>query len=324
MAQHSASLAVGGGNCRRFRWIGCVVAVCGMLAGCNLTGTPQLTLGGSERSKPTVNDLVDHIACEVFQAIKTHTIDPLYLRSYTPEFAKFKRSETADQRLWLKLIENNFVATVSFQLQVTNTEGINPSLNFINPFLPVATSGVGNVGAGTPFAGNFTLAVNGQLDGSQDRSFTFNYNLPMATLYRYFEDPENELVSPDGQKKYIYRTADKQLQFDCQSGFGLGGDLGLEEIIANGLSATDRTAFFNLYSAPTDSLASDKKALAPRTNASPPMLAMTAFSGPAKIAAETAAAAGAAAGSALAGSAMPGITPMASSATFRSQLDFIV
>src|SRR3954454_23136821 len=77
MAQHSASLAVGGGNCRRFRWIGCLVAVCGMLAGCNLTGTPQLTLGGSERSKPTVNDLVDHIACEVFQAIKTHTIDPL-------------------------------------------------------------------------------------------------------------------------------------------------------------------------------------------------------------------------------------------------------
>src|SRR4051812_47085367 len=171
MAQHSASLAVGGGNCRRFRWIGCVVAVCGMLAGCNLTGTPQLLLGGSERSKPTVNDLVDHIACEVFQAMKIHTIDPRYMSSHTSEFANFKRNATADQKLWLRLIENNFVAAVAFQLQVTNNEGINPSLNFINPFLPVTTPGVGNVGTGTPFTGNFTLAVNGQLDGSQDRSF---------------------------------------------------------------------------------------------------------------------------------------------------------
>src|SRR5436305_14309885 len=171
--QNSAPFAGGGGKWELSQALGCLLAGLALLAGCNFSGTPQLTLGGSERSKPTVNDLVDHIACEVFQAIKTHTIDPLYLRSYTPEFAKFKRSETADQRLWLKLIENNFVAAVSFQLQVTNTEGINPSLNFINPFIPVATSGVGNLGPGTPFAGHFTLAVNGKLVGSHARPSTF-------------------------------------------------------------------------------------------------------------------------------------------------------
>src|SRR5215208_2127821 len=234
MAQHNRPPSAGSvRKSQPSRAIGCLVAGLAVLAGCNFTGTPQFALGGSERSKPTVNDLVDHIACEVFQAIKTHTIDPRYVRSYTPEFASFNKTATGEQKLWLKLVEYNFVAAVAFQLQVTNTEGINTSLNFINPFLPVATPGVGNVGTGTPFAGNFTPAVTGQLDGSQDRSFTFNYNLPMATLYRYFQDPENELVSADGQKKYIYRTADKELQFDCQSGIGLGGDLGLEEIIGN-------------------------------------------------------------------------------------------
>src|SRR5437868_3431338 len=130
MAHHnSAPLAGSSEKCQLPRAIGCLVAGLAVLAGCNFSGTPQFALGGSEGSRPTVNDLVDHIACEVFQAIKTHTIDPRFVRSYTPELANFNKTATGEQKLWLKLVEYNFVAAVAFQLQVTNTEGINPCVD---------------------------------------------------------------------------------------------------------------------------------------------------------------------------------------------------
>jgi hypothetical protein len=39
---------------------------------------------------------------------------------YTKKLDSYKSKETDDQKLWLKLIEDNFVAAVSLQLQVTN------------------------------------------------------------------------------------------------------------------------------------------------------------------------------------------------------------
>jgi len=143
--------------------------------------------------------------------------------------------------LWSHLIKDYFVSAVILNLQVTNNEGFNPSINLITPFHPVPAP-AGQLGSGgTPatFLGNFTLALSGQLDGSQNRTFTQNYLVDLAPLWK--APPENCLP-----------------QVDLTS--PLKGDLGLQEVIIDGMWGLDTAKGYNIYKIPTD-LESEQEAV---------------------------------------------------------------
>jgi hypothetical protein len=188
-------------------------------------------------------------------------------------------------KMWEHLLEDNFVASINLQLQVTNSEGLNPSVSLPTPFNPLPTAGLGTP---TPFVGNFTLAVSGQLDGSQYRSFSLAFFVDMARLYKLLEiDPRDSLGNPipslsvalneDKTVKEISHirganhivgpapdhSADR-IVFDCNFGKTLSGDLGFEEILESGLSAIDRISLVNIYSGqPSSDMASPRIAEGP-------------------------------------------------------------
>jgi hypothetical protein len=123
-----------------------------------------------------------------------------------------------------ELRNNLYVAYASLTLDVTNTQGLTPTLNFIHPYASPST--------------NFTGSIGGQLTGTQHRNITQNFTI--ALVY-----DEVKL---------------KSLERECQepnAGNGLRGDLGLKPIIAAGLKQT--SAGFKIFPLPLpdDKAASD-------------------------------------------------------------------
>ncbi len=244
-----------------------------MLSACSISnGKPYFNItGGADATRPTVNDLVDHIACELAASMYRHLHDPSDRHSVvTP-------SGTPEDVLWDRLLEDNFVANVSLGLQVTNNEGLNPSLTFPMPYNPIPIPGLPG-GMLQSFSGNFTLGVNGQLDGSQYRTFTFSYLIDLARLYNllsetaYYEDnnghpvmeiphpslntelnsKEYSKLSPEEQREYIRFVSrePRNRKFNCDVGSTLQGNLGLDEVLSTGLSSLDRTKLYNVFGAP--------------------------------------------------------------------------
>jgi hypothetical protein len=138
--------------------------------------------------------------------------------------------ESPEAVLWNRLLEDSFIASISLNLQVTNNEGLNPSLTFPRPFNPFATPGIPG-GMPIAFAGNYALAINGQLNGSQYRTFTVSYLIDLVKLYRDFAP------------KYLVKQG--ELMPSCEvASVLLGGDLGLDEILGTGLHSLDRTSLY--------------------------------------------------------------------------------
>jgi len=244
------------------------------LTGCNSTGTPRFEYVGNSGAihrNPTVDDVMDHVACELQAALYArqpvlYARDPPAYRAVTAAvsapngdrrqrlYSSIEGTESAihtygygarsptgetpsrEEVLWNHLIHYNFVATVTLSVQVTNSEGVNPNLSFITPSQPVPIPG------GTFNSGSLTVAVNGQFDGTQDRIFSINYLIDVAKLWD--AQIENCDSAPPGGRG---PTLDR----------GLGIDAGLE--------ALDRTSAYNIYAVPTeDQTASETGAGAPR------------------------------------------------------------
>lgn len=208
-------------------WFAVVLTV----TACGVSGKPEFQIfGGEEAARPTINNLIDHIACEIARSMYDHLGPP------SERIPTRSPHGTPEDVLWDRLLEDNFVASITLNLQVTNNEGLNPSLTFPTPFTPIATPGLTPT---TPiaFTGNFTLAVNGQLNGSQYRTFTVGYLIDLVKLYFDFAP------------KYLVRQG--ELIPTCQvASVLLGGDLGLDEILSNGLHSLDRASWYNVYAAP--------------------------------------------------------------------------
>ena len=86
----------------------------------------------------------------------------------------------ANYALWRHLVDYNFLGTINLTLFVTQTQGLNPSLNFITPLTnlgnPINTivesiNGTSSVQNATTNTNNLTLAVGFQLSGIQDHNF---------------------------------------------------------------------------------------------------------------------------------------------------------
>jgi len=163
----------------------CLVLVSAALSGCALVGTPAFDLlsekpGTPEESQATVNDVVNQIACELASAMVKHIRDPNGVNFNNETLAaKGPSGDEDDRHLWQHLIEDNFAANTNLTLQVTNSEGVNPSLNFIDPYYPIPVPSLSKTTPGS-FSGNLTLAVGGQLNADQYRTFNFTYPIDLA------------------------------------------------------------------------------------------------------------------------------------------------
>ncbi len=208
------------GSCGSFAVHGFVCALALALVGCStLTQTPEVYPPATQG--PTVDTLLDHIACELADAMRKRELpkdstDPL----------------NAEQRLWAHLKNDNFVATVNLTLTVTDNEGVNPSIGYSQP---LAFFGGGEQdavkGASYPYHRNASLG--GQYTRFQDKNFVANYFIDLARI----EDVATKEKCPPVEK-------------DARDRVGtLGGSLRLDETVGNGLSAIHATSKYSIYSA---------------------------------------------------------------------------
>jgi hypothetical protein len=126
------------------------------LSGCYPSGTPLFVLG--KDSALTVSDITTHAICELYEAMNRHGIAYAAQTGKLPTLNPNVPNFWDSYKLWKQLYDNNFVAVVSLSMQVTNSEGVNPSLALISPLHHVAS--------------NFTFNITGQASGSQDRTST--------------------------------------------------------------------------------------------------------------------------------------------------------
>ena len=98
-------------------------------------------------------------------------------------------------------------------MDVTDNQGVNPALSYIDPFTTMGT--------------NFTASLNAQVSGQQHR----NINVSFTMLFG------KNLVTDEAAKKCN----------PSNSRLGLRGDLGISEIIATGLRYTTGYPYQNEY-----------------------------------------------------------------------------
>jgi hypothetical protein len=270
-----------------FRQTSAAIALLCTVSACNGSLTPELMPLAPGGARPTVDDVIAHVACEVGKGMVTHGVDPKNTR---PGSGFPGNAPPSDQQLWLNLVNFNYVAVISLQLEVTNNEGFNPSFNFINPLAPYAIPSATSMPQQFT-SGSVALAIGAQLDGSQDRLFSFTYNMDFARLFHYLDDLENEWKSvtnngehPENWEKTAHKVREMistahpetkiisvqrgddgtpELKFNCEAGTGLSGNIGLEEIISDGLWATEQSRTWNVYNYPDANLASQPVEIVP-------------------------------------------------------------
>src|SRR5690348_8683598 len=115
--------------------------------------TPSLNVVPTLPTAPTVPQVERHLTCVLARAMDRHL--------------NVKATNTADYVLWHHLVEDNFLVTINLTLFVTQTQGLNPSLNFITPLTnlgsPIETvvessNGTTSVQNATTNTNNLTLA----------------------------------------------------------------------------------------------------------------------------------------------------------------------
>jgi hypothetical protein len=212
---------------------------------------PSLSVTGFSSTEgsgpPRVTDITNQVECELSQIVYSTSDPDRNARSpYNPYFSlrdqkissldNLTQGDSRDINI-LKgtsygpqematlvkyLTRYHFVASVNLTLDVTDTEGLNPSLSFITPFNQMALKG-----------NSFTMGLGGQFSGTQDRKMTIAYPIDLASLKRPQEYCAGQHVLPDLQA----------LGIDS----GLRGNLGLADIVADGMVSLDTTASYSYY-----------------------------------------------------------------------------
>jgi hypothetical protein len=161
---------------------------------------------------PKVTDVVAHIQCELAKIANTKSGDIPGDGKSTEFLRRIKNNPDLSDDLTNKLTEFNFVATVQLSLEVTDMEGLSPSLTFQN-----ATMGL------------HTGTLGGQWNGTQDRTITLNYAVDFSRFKTWDATLCQGMSSEGGQS-------------------GIQGDLGLADIVADGLLSLNKSAGANVYS----------------------------------------------------------------------------
>lgn len=201
------------------------------IAGC----APSLSVTPFIQASPTVPDLEAHLTCVLAETVDEH-IGPAAAARKTPN-----EQNTQDYALWENLVKYNFFDTINLTLFVTQSEGLNPSFNFITPLTSFGNSiqkvtessnGLTNPQNVTTNTNNLTLAVGFQLDGLQDRNFALNYVVDLHALYSAMYAP------PDEEHPPILSNCEKDKNSSATGiAYGMKGDLAIAETLENGLQS---------------------------------------------------------------------------------------
>jgi hypothetical protein len=120
-----------------------VVALALAVQGCSALPFFDMTPGSPNTPAPTVDDIVQHLECEIWQA------------------------KEASPELKSKLAAYGYVASADLTLAVQNNQGVNLSLGFVKtPLHEVASD-------------SFTLFVGPQLSGQQHRDINLTFSLDL-------------------------------------------------------------------------------------------------------------------------------------------------
>jgi len=178
---------------------------------------------------PTITDITSNITCELAGIVNApdekENEYPLRLAQRIEAYQKSYGKNLIDK---IKNLQTyNFVASVQLTLEVTDTEGFTPSLSVIMPFHSSMTS-------------NRTYSVGGSANGTEDRSVTLNYSVDLSTLAT--KDWNEKFCSPK-----FPNNKGSELLTDAGLTGSLAGDLGMADIISDGLISLDDTQKQNVY-----------------------------------------------------------------------------
>jgi hypothetical protein len=161
---------------RVFQKIATLAATAGLLAGC--TGVPSFGPNPLRKEGPPLEDVVKHITCTIGK------IDIEKLKNY------------------------NFVASINMTMKVSNAEGANATLNFIEPWRNST---------------NFTAILGGNYTATQTRQVNLQYITDLTRLSK------GDACKGVGE------------------GDEIRGDLGLHDTVLESLKALNAGAQFNVY-----------------------------------------------------------------------------
>jgi hypothetical protein len=194
-----------------------------------LMGTFFLVLGcsvpslkSSPERGPTVVDIVNHINCELARIVNRRN-------ERINQWIDASRSSNPPVDLKLDYLTTyHFVASVLVTLDALDSEALTPSVNFITPFNMMGSF-------------NRTWSVGGNLSGSQERNIQFGYSIDLAELSDLDENKQLKPVSS------IDKYCRGPLGVAGKDSGALTGDLGLTDIVVDGLLGLDASKDVNLY-----------------------------------------------------------------------------
>lgn len=206
-----------------------------LVSGC---ATPTLNVVPALPAAPTVAQVQDHVICVLARTLNKHVgpgADP----------------NTADFKLWRRLIDENFLGTINLTLFVTQSENLNPTLNSITPLTNLghaitvvtdSSNGVTNPTNPTSNTSNLTVDVGLQATGTQDHNFLLNYVVDVHRLYdmMYQSDAGPPVPQPNG---LLAACAAHDRAGANGVPYGLKGDLAIEDMLETGLTALDTAVY---------------------------------------------------------------------------------
>lgn len=176
-----------------------------MIGGCQ-SHLPKLEYTEKRADKtivrPRTTDVIDRVQCDLARIVN-------YPASADARIAQRVASNARLNELLKFLTDDHFVASAQISLEVTDVEGLAPSLSFMNA------------------AATHVVGIGAQWSDTQDRSVTINYSIDLASL----------------------KDKDYEARF-CRTNTGAGGltgDLGLADIVADGMLALDESNYYNIY-----------------------------------------------------------------------------
>ncbi len=189
--------------------------VVGAVSGCSLPLLESQGEGG-----PTVKDITARVNCELADLVKLSKSNIERIKRMPTDtstsyggLVEYIRANPESfnkyQTLLNHLTDDHFVASVTMILDVLNTQGLNPSLSFISP-----------INNSTMF--NSTLGIGGSLNGSQERNISLSYSIDLDRVINQCKRPAHAAT-------------------------GLTGDLGLADIVVDGLLGLDLSRKVNIY-----------------------------------------------------------------------------
>src|ERR1700733_682076 len=196
------------------------------ILGCSVPPLESQLEGG-----PTVRDIVDRINCELATVINKEP--------YNEELITRINDDPSLAEVLSHLADDHFVASVLMTLDVLDTQGLNPSLNFIYPLYH-------NTSLSSMY--NETLAVAGSLNGTQERNISLGYSIDLEQL-KDVVDKRGGLIKYT-VAHHCWDQNDQNAGTTSQNvavRTGLVGDLGLTEIIIDGLRGLDAASDVNIY-----------------------------------------------------------------------------